>query len=82
VKGNLTAMVWKDRQDMHIMTNTCRPPREGNFFDEQEKAEKLVIVRECSQYMGYVDKGDRMANRYSIGEHESGQKFYFPTSWT
>jgi len=66
VSGNITAMVWKGKLDMHILTNMHRPPREGKFCDKQEKAQKPVIVTDYSQHMGYVDKGDRMANSCSI----------------
>jgi hypothetical protein len=43
----------------------CRPPAEENFYDEQGKAQKPVIVTDYNWYMGYIDKGDRMANSYS-----------------
>jgi hypothetical protein len=37
--GNLTAMIWKDKQDMHILKNMHRPPTtEGNFCEEYGKA--------------------------------------------
>jgi hypothetical protein len=44
----------------------CIPPAEGTFCDEHGRAHKPVIVEDYSQKMGYVDKGDRMANSYSI----------------
>jgi hypothetical protein len=45
VRGNLTALVWKDMQDTHILTNMHRPPTEGNFCDEEGKAQKPTIVQ-------------------------------------
>jgi hypothetical protein len=41
--------------------NTHRPPVEDNFYD------KPVICEDCIQHMGYIDKGDRMANSFSLG---------------
>jgi hypothetical protein len=31
VRDNLTALVWKDEQDVHILTNMHRLPTESNF---------------------------------------------------
>jgi hypothetical protein len=48
-----------------VLTNTHNAPAEGNFCDTNGKAIKLQIVVDYSRHMGYVDKGDRMANSYS-----------------
>jgi len=61
VRGNLTAMVWKDKWDVHILTNMQRVPTEGNFYDEQGKAQKPVIITDYNQHRGYADEGYRMA---------------------
>jgi len=42
---------------------------EGNFCNEGGKAIKPQIVMDYNYHMGYVDKGDRMANSYSISCH-------------
>jgi len=39
---------------------------EGNLCNEAGKAIKLQILMDYNHHMGYVDKGDRMANSYSI----------------
>jgi hypothetical protein len=31
-RGNLTALVWKDRRDVYMLTNMDPPPAEGNFL--------------------------------------------------
>jgi hypothetical protein len=31
MRDNLTAMIWKDNRDVHILTNIHRPPKEDNF---------------------------------------------------
>jgi hypothetical protein len=51
---------------MCILTNVHKPPQEGNFCDEQGNAIKLDIVAVYNHHMSYVDKGDRIANRYSV----------------
>jgi hypothetical protein len=59
------------------------------YADHQEKAtsvmnwEKLknMLLFQTSQHKGYIDKGGRMANSYSIREHGSGQKNYSSISW-
>jgi hypothetical protein len=49
-----------------MLTNIHNAPAEGNFCNEGGKAIKPQIVIEYNRHMGYVDKGDRMANSYSI----------------
>ncbi|PNF27168.1 hypothetical protein B7P43_G07847 [Cryptotermes secundus] len=64
-RRNLTALVWKDKHDVYILTNMHCPPAEGSFCDEHGNAMKPAIL-DYSMHMGYVDKADRMANSYSI----------------
>jgi len=66
VRGTLKAVHWKDRWDVHILTNMHAPPFEGNFTDESGQAIKPCVVEDYSAYMGFVDKSDRMVNRYGI----------------
>ena len=63
--GNLTAIQWMDKWDVCMLTK-IHDPQEGNFCDEQGNAIKLETVADYDRHMGYVDKGDRMANSYSI----------------
>jgi len=49
-----------------MLTNIHSAPAEGNFCNEGGKAIKPQIVMDYNHHMGYVDKGDRMANSYSI----------------
>ena len=67
--GSLTALVWKDRQEVYMLTNMDQPPAEGNFFDNKNRPVKPRIVRRYNWHMGYVDSSDRMANSYSISRH-------------
>jgi hypothetical protein len=65
-RGDLTALIWKDRRDVHMLTNMHNPPAEGNFCDKNGNAQKPAIVEDYKRHMVYVDKGDRMANSYTI----------------
>jgi hypothetical protein len=49
-----------------MLTNIHNAPAEGNFCDDNGKAIKPQIVAHYFRHMGYVNKGDRMANSYSI----------------
>ena len=64
--GDLTAILWRDKRDVRILTNIHDPPSEGNFCDNNGKAIKPQIVADYNHHMGSVDKGDRMTNSYSI----------------
>jgi hypothetical protein len=66
-RGDLTSVVWKDKQNVNMLTNMHRSPAEGNFCDEHGNALKPDIVQDYNRHMGYVDKSDRMTNSYSIG---------------
>jgi len=65
VKGNLTAIVWKDIRNVNILTNMHSSPLEGNFCDECGKAMKPAIMHDCTRH-GYIDKSARMTNSYSL----------------
>ena len=65
-RGGLTALVWKDRQEVYMLTNMDPPPAEGNFCDNSNHPMKPHIVQRYNQHMGYVDKSDHMANGYSM----------------
>ncbi|KAJ4444720.1 hypothetical protein ANN_06517 [Periplaneta americana] len=58
--------MWRDKRDVHMLINIHSPPAEGNFCDEKWNAGKTLIVEDYNRHMGYVDKGDRMANSYTI----------------
>jgi len=49
-----------------MLTNIHNVPVEGNFCSEGVRAIKPQIVMDYNHHMGYVDKGERMANSYSI----------------
>jgi len=64
-RGDMTAVVWKDKRDVCLLTNIHDPPREGNYRDKHGNAIKLAIVVDYNRHMGHVDNADRMANSYT-----------------
>jgi hypothetical protein len=67
--GDLTAMLWRDKRDIYMLTNIHDAPAEGKFCDTNGKAIKPQTELEYSCQVGYVAKGDRMANSCSISHH-------------
>jgi hypothetical protein len=66
VKGHLSAVCWKDKRDVFVLTNMRAPPVEENFVDEAGRAVKPHVTEDYNTHMGYVDKSDRRANSYEI----------------
>jgi hypothetical protein len=52
VRGNLTAVVWKDKKDIKILMNMYHFPAEGNFCDEHGNALKPAILQDYNRHMG------------------------------
>ena len=65
-RADLMAILWRDKRDVCMLTNIHNAPVEGNFCNEGGKTIKPQIVKDYNLHMGYVDKGDRMANSYFI----------------
>jgi hypothetical protein len=64
-RGDLTTILWRDKCDVRILTNIHDAPAKSNFCDTNGKAIKLKILVDYNRHLGYVDKGERMANSYS-----------------
>ena len=64
-RGDLTAVVWRDKRDVCLLTNIHAAPTEGNYHDEHRNAIKPEIVADYNRHMGHVDNSDRMANSYT-----------------
>ena len=58
-RDDMTAVVWKDKRDMCLLTNIHDPPREGNYRDEHGNAIKPAIVVDYNRHMGHVDNADK-----------------------
>jgi len=64
-RGDLMAVVWKDKREVCLLTNIHDPPREGNYRDEHGNVIKLAIVADYNRHMEHVDNLDRLANSYT-----------------
>jgi len=53
--GDMTAVIWKDKHNVHMLTNIHYPPAEGNFCDESGNAPKPAIVKDYNRHMGYIN---------------------------
>ena len=60
----LTALVWKDRRKVSILTNMNPPPTEGNFCEHSNRPLKPHIMELYNLHMGYIVNSDHMANSY------------------
>jgi len=58
IRADLTAILWRDKRDICMLTNIHSAPAEGNFCNEGGKVIKPQIVMGYNHHMGYVDKGD------------------------
>jgi hypothetical protein len=48
-RDDLTAMVWRDKRDVHILTHMRHPPASGNFCDEHGNAIKPEIIQDYNR---------------------------------
>lgn len=67
-RGDLTA-VWMNKRDIHMLTNIHNPSAECASCNERENTIKPHAVEEYNRHVGHVDKGNRIANSYSIGDY-------------
>jgi len=67
--AHLMAMLWRDKKDICTLMNIHEVPAKGSFCNVGRKAIKPQIVTDYNHHMGYVDKGDRTANSYSVSRH-------------
>lgn len=56
----LTAMVWRNKRDIHTQTKMHQPTRNGNYCDEHGNAINPEIIWDQNRYKDYADSGDRM----------------------
>jgi len=66
IRADLMAILWRDKREICTLMKILDGPADGNFCSEGGKAIKLQILIDYNHYLRYVDKGDRMANSYSI----------------
>ena len=68
-KADLMAILWRGKREICTLMNIHDVPAEGNLCSEGGIAIKPQTVIDYNHHMRYVDKGDRMANSYSISRH-------------
>ena len=78
-RAGLTALVWKDKREVYMLTNMDPPPAEGNFCDNSNHPMKPNIVEQYNWHMGYIDNSDCVANSYSMSRRTFKQttKLFF-----
>lgn len=54
-RGDITALIWKDKREVHMLTNMLSPPAEGNCCDENGNAQKPAVV-DYNTHMDHVDR--------------------------
>ena len=52
VRGGLTALVWKDRREVYMLTDTYPPPTEGIFCDDSNRPVKPHNVERYNRHTG------------------------------
>jgi hypothetical protein len=78
VKGNLTAMGWKDK-NVNTLTSMHSIPLEGNFCDKQGKAVKPATVQDYNRHKGYVKKSHHMTKFFLLTDLEMEKKAILPS---
>jgi len=57
-RRGLTALVWKDRREVYMLTNMDPPPAEGKFCDNSNCPMKPHVMEWYNRNIGYVDNSD------------------------
>ena len=60
----MTAVVWKDKRDVCLMTNIHDPPREGNYCAEHRNVIRTAVVADYNRHMGHVDNAYKRTSSY------------------
>ena len=79
-RGDLTAVVWKDKRDVRVLTNIHNPSREGSYRDEHGNVKNQLLWHIITVTWGAltIQIGWPIATR-PAAEHGSGQKSSFST---
>ena len=77
-RGDLSAVVWKDKRGVRLLTNIHDPPREVKYCEEHGNAIKPAMWRIITVTQGTLTI-DRMTNSYTASRRTwSGKKALFP----
>jgi hypothetical protein len=53
VRDDLTALLWKGKRDVLMLTNMHPALKEGNYCDKYGNAIRPKIIEDYNQHMGY-----------------------------
>jgi len=73
VRGNLTAIIQKDKWNVNILPNMHSPSLKRNFWGKHGQDVKPAIVQDYIRWLGYVEEADWFGSR---------QRSYSFTFWT
>jgi hypothetical protein len=66
MKVDTSAVCWKDKREVYLLTNMHKPPASGRFMDEEDNVPKPLCIESYNRNMGFVDMSGEMVNSYSI----------------
>jgi len=67
VKGQKSAVCWKDENKLYLLTNMHNPSPSGHFVEEKEEnVPKPPCTESYNNSMGFDDLSDMKVNSYSI----------------
>ena len=78
--GNLVATLWQDKQVVRILSSCCEPQGADTVTRRRRNQNTTSLpcppaVKMYSQYMGGVDRSDRMVRTYSVSR--ASKKWWF-----
>ena len=78
-ENDLTAVSWRNKHDVYILTNNHKPPVEGNLCDDHGSSIKTHIFAGYNKHMGFTDGSDRMPSGYivDIGDGNGPRNYSF-----
>jgi hypothetical protein len=68
VKRGTSAVCWKDKQEVHLLTTMHKPPLSRHYVGEGGKTSKPLCIESYNSNIGFFDMSDTMANSYSISQ--------------
>ena len=58
VKGGTSAVCWKGKRQVYLLTSKKNLPASGHFVNEEENASKSVCIKSYTKSTGFVDLSD------------------------
>jgi hypothetical protein len=77
VGGILTSVIWKDKLEVHILTNLYRPAAKGNFCEEHEGLKNLSLSGTTFVTWAVSAKGTEWLVATQLENMEMDKKLFF-----